>query len=242
MHRARFPRFSPSRSAPFKELGRGDDAAHVASACTILFAHYDAVIVRCVRLSFPRGDDETDSRQGADYNAKSPRMDTNTLVTLGHTRLSFATLVRSYTRYTDRNTRSPPSHGSTIDTVRLFFSLLLFPSRGATLILHFIHWMYDCGRSAAHPRHSRIGEERSTVRVLGVLEAAATAAAGDNYDGVAAVCRVARHGRGKYATPTTARSGPISMLRDIRPFVTDFPSEMYRVNDRPSPTFPHIQT
>lgn len=83
-----------------------------------------------------------------------------------------------YTRYTDRNTRSPPPHGSTIDTVRL--PLFLFSSHGAsTLVLHFIHWTYDCGRRAAHPRHHGIGEERSTVRVLGVLEAAATAAAGD---------------------------------------------------------------
>lgn len=37
--------FSPSRSTPFEELGRGDDAAHVASACTTLFAHYGAAIV-----------------------------------------------------------------------------------------------------------------------------------------------------------------------------------------------------
>lgn len=182
-------------------------------------------------------------------------MDTNTLVTLGHTRLSFATPVRSCTRYTDRNTRSLPPHGSIIDTVRLLLFLSFSPSpfslfarflssllTARTLILHFIHWTHDCGCRAAHPRHSRIGEERSTVRVLGVLEAAATAAAGDNYDGVAAVCRVARYGRGKHATRTTPRSGPISVLRDIRPFVTDFPSEMYRVNDRPSPTLPHIQT
>lgn len=114
------------------------------------------------------------------------------------------------------------------------------------------------------PSPRQIGEERPTVGaplgVLGTAVTAATAMAATISTTTAMTsatafllyvtcrdavtpCRVS-HGTNASSTRaarTVARSGRSSVLRDIRPFVTNFPSEMHRVNDRPSPTYRHAQ-